>query len=85
MSYSRFDQLIGSAVEQEASDLHLIVGVPPAFRIAGEIMLADEDALTTEAIAGMAFSLLNSDQREKFERDWSCAFLCRTVSQGACA
>jgi twitching motility protein PilT len=76
MSFSRFDQLIASAVEQEASDLHLIVGVPPAFRIAGEIMLADEDALTTEAIAGMAFSLLNADQREKFERDWE---LCISV------
>ncbi|MCI0535641.1 MAG: PilT/PilU family type 4a pilus ATPase [Verrucomicrobiales bacterium] len=76
MSFSRFDQLIAAAVEQEASDLHLIVGVPPAFRIAGEIMLADEDALTTEAIAGMAFSLLSADQREKFERDWE---LCISV------
>jgi twitching motility protein PilT len=76
MSFSRFDQLIASAVEQEASDLHLIVGVPPAFRIAGEILLADEDALTTEAIAGMAFNLLNADQRETFEKDWE---LCISV------
>jgi Tfp pilus assembly pilus retraction ATPase PilT len=39
MTFSRFDQLIAAAVEPVASDLHLIVGVPPAFRIAGEIML----------------------------------------------
>jgi twitching motility protein PilT len=69
MSIFRLDQLIGAATEQEASDLHLVVGVPPAFRINGDILLSDEDALTTEAVTGMAFSLLNSDQREKFERD----------------
>jgi len=76
MSFSRFDQLIAAAVEQEASDLHLVVGVPPAFRIASEIILADSDALTTEAIAGMAFSLLNAEQREQFEHDWE---LCISV------
>lgn len=70
MSISRLDQLIAAATEQDASDLHLIVGVPPAFRINGDILLSDEDALTSEAVTGMAFSLLNSDQREKFDRDW---------------
>jgi twitching motility protein PilT len=80
MSYSRFDQLIAAAVEQEASDLHLIVGVPPAFRIAGEIILADEDVLTNEAITGMAFNLLSADQREKFEREWE---LCVSLPQRA--
>jgi twitching motility protein PilT len=70
MSYSRLDQLIGSAVEQEASDLHLVIGVPPAFRINGEIILADEDVLSVEALAGMAYNLLNAEQREKFDREW---------------
>ncbi len=70
MSYSRFDKLITTAIEQEASDLHLVVGVPPAFRINGEIILADEDVLSVEALAGMAYNLLNPDQREKFDREW---------------
>jgi twitching motility protein PilT len=70
MSYSRFDELISVALEQEASDLHLIVGVPPAFRINGEIILADEDALSIEDLGGMAYSLLNADQREQFDREW---------------
>lgn len=70
MSYSRLDQLIDQAVEQDASDLHLIIGVPPAFRINGEIILADTDALSIEALAGMAYSLLNSEQRDKFDREW---------------
>ena len=70
MSYPHFDRLITSAIEQQASDLHLIVGVPPAFRVNGEILLADEDVLSVEALAGMAYSLLNADQREKFDREW---------------
>ncbi len=70
MSVSRFEGLISTALDREASDLHLVVGVPPAFRINGEILLADEDALSVEALAGMAYNLLNSEQREKFDREW---------------
>ncbi len=70
MSITRLDQLLRQAVDQDASDLHLVVGVPPAFRINGEIILADEDGLSVEALAGMAYSLLNTDQRDKFDREW---------------
>lgn len=76
MSATRLDQLIGYAIEQEASDLHLVVGVSPAFRINGEVILADEDPLTVEALAGMAYNLLNSEQREKFDREWE---LCISI------
>src|SRR4051812_26800939 len=79
MTYSRLEQLINLAVEQDASDLHLIMGVPPAFRINGEIILADEDSLSVESLAGMAYNLLNSDQREKFDRDWE---LCISFPHG---
>jgi twitching motility protein PilT len=48
----------------------LIVGVPPAYRLNGEIILADEDPLSVEALAGMSYSLLNEDQRDKFDREW---------------
>ncbi len=76
MTGSRLDQLILSAVEHEASDLHLIVGVPPALRINGDIIISAEDVLTVEALTGMAFSLLSAEQREKFEREWE---LCVSV------
>lgn len=77
MSLTCFDQWIAEATEREASDLHLIAGVAPAFRINGEIILADAAPLTVEALAGMAFSLLNADQREKFEREWE---LCISIA-----
>jgi len=44
--------------------------VPAAFRINGEIILADGDALSAKEISGMACSLMNELQREQFEREW---------------
>lgn len=70
MNPSWLDKLLTAAAASDASDLHLIAGVPPAFRINGEIILADGDALTTEDITGMAYGLLSELQREKFEQDW---------------
>ena len=70
MNSSWLDKLLAAANEFGASDLHLIAGVPPAYRVNGEIILADEDALSPEVITSMAEGLLNDLQREKFEREW---------------
>ncbi len=67
---AELDRLLGAANKCDASDLHLVAGVPPAFRVNGEIILADEDALTEDEIELMTYSLLNSQQREKFEQEW---------------
>ncbi|MBI2928855.1 MAG: PilT/PilU family type 4a pilus ATPase [Verrucomicrobia bacterium] len=70
MSPSYLDRLLADATDQTASDLHLIAGVPPAFRINGEIIFADADALTAEDTTAMAYCLLNDGQREKYDREW---------------
>ena len=72
--------LLSRAAETGASDLHLIVGVPPAFRINGEIIFADGDALSAGECAEMSYSILTEDQRLKFERDWE---LCICVPKSA--
>jgi twitching motility protein PilT len=69
-STPNLDRLLAAATEFEASDLHLVAGVPPAFRVNGEIIIADEDALTQAEIEEMAQSMLNEQQRKKFENDW---------------
>ncbi len=81
MSSLNLDRLLVGAAEFDASDLHLIVGVPPAYRVNGEIILAEEDALSSETLAGMADGLLNDQQKAKFEQDWE---LCISMlhSQG---
>ena len=72
---------MAAANEFDASDLHLVAGVPPAFRVNGEIIIADEDALTEEEIAAMADSLLNEQQKKKFEQEWElCISLLHSVA-----
>jgi len=77
----RLEKFLNSVNEIDASDLHLVAGVPPAFRVNGEIILADEDALTEEDITAMADSLLNEQQRAKFDQDWElCISLLHSVA-----
>ncbi len=64
------DRLLVAAAEVDASDLHLVAGVPPAFRVNGEIILADEDALSETDVRSMAETLLNEQQKAKFEQEW---------------
>ncbi len=70
MSNETLDRLLAAASDYDASDLHLIAGVPPAFRVNGEIIIADEDALSEEQATAMANSLLNEQQKNKFESEW---------------
>jgi twitching motility protein PilT len=78
---ARLDRLLIQAADLGASDLHLIVGVPPTFRINGEIILADEDKLSVEAARTAAASLLNERHRDVFEREWElCISLVHAVA-----
>jgi twitching motility protein PilT len=70
MSHPLLDRCLASANDFDASDLHLVAGVPPAFRVNGEIIIADEDTLAAADITAMAESLLNEQQRKKFESEW---------------
>lgn len=70
MSHPQLDRFLASANDFDASDLHLVAGVPPAFRVNGEIIIADEDVLSEGEITAMADSLLNEQQRKKFEQEW---------------
>ena len=80
MSTPNLDRLLSAVNDFDASDLHLVAGVPPAFRVNGEIIIADEDALTEEEITAMADSLLNEQQKKKFEQEWE---LCISLLHSA--
>ena len=80
MSNSNLDRLLSAAKEFDGSDLHLVVGVPPAFRVNGEIIIADEDALTAADVQRIASSLLNEQQLKKFEQEWE---LCISLLHSA--
>jgi twitching motility protein PilT len=76
MNHPKLQSLLAAAVSHEASDLHLVAGVPPAFRVNGEIILADGDALTGEELVVFTRDLLTEEQHQTFDRDWE---LCVSV------
>ena len=81
MNTENLDRLLAAAKDFDASDLHLVSGVPPAFRVNGEIIIADEDALKESEIISMADRLLNDHQKKKFEQDWElCISLLHSVA-----
>src|SRR6266513_434310 len=81
MSTDNLDRLLAAAREFDGSDLHLVAGVPPAFRVNGEIIIADEDALSEAEIEQIAYSLLNEQQRKKFDQEWElCISLVHRVA-----
>src|SRR2546425_2544201 len=70
MSAEKLDRLLSAASDFDLSDLHLVAGVPPAFRVNGEIIIADEDAILEKEITAIADGLLNEQQKKKFELEW---------------
>src|SRR4026207_700903 len=62
------DRVLTAARQLGASDVHLKAGLPPIFRIKGELRtVRDVPALKREAIASFALHLMNDRQRTEFE------------------
>lgn len=81
MNSEKLNRLLAAANDFDASDLHLIAGIPPAYRVNGEIVLADADALTEAEVSAMADGLLNEQQRKKFDQEWElCISLLHSVA-----
>lgn len=70
MSKSKFDRLLAKAIEMQASDLHLISGVPPALRINGEIALANGDIISSEELVEITNAILTPEQLNRFDQEW---------------
>jgi len=64
------NDLLKIAVENKASDLHLKVGNPPVLRVDGELRpLTELSRLMQEDTVGMAFSIMNARQKQRFKED----------------
>ncbi len=62
-------RLLDFMFEKSATDLHLTVGAPPAYRLQGEIITTEFDRLTPARVEELCFSVLDAFQRKKFERE----------------
>ncbi|MDR1300729.1 MAG: type IV pilus twitching motility protein PilT [Candidatus Nomurabacteria bacterium] len=64
MEQLKIETLLERVVRQNASDLHLRVGVPPMLRIDGVLSpINDAAALNDETIQGLVYSILDDEQR----------------------
>jgi twitching motility protein PilT len=63
-------QILALARRESASDIHIVAGLPPTFRINGEIILSNKPPLQREQTQALCYSLLNEEQKKAFERDW---------------
>jgi twitching motility protein PilT len=70
--------LLKKAVDQGASDIHIVVGMPPMMRKNGEIMPLDGSlpALRAEDTRPLIYSMLGEDQRARLEAnlDLDCSY-----------
>ena len=63
------DHVLGAARQLGASDVHLKAGLPPVFRIKGDLRtLRDTPPLTAEVIGTFAVNLMSDRQREIFDK-----------------
>lgn len=76
----KIQDLIRQAIDRNASDVHLVTGLPPCVRVHGEIMMLDGEPLEEKENRELIYGLLNDEQRARFERDWTLCF--STVFEG---
>ena len=62
-------QLLEEMIQKKASDLHLTTGVPPVFRIDGELIHSSHEILTPQMVEQLAYSILNDREKKKFEME----------------
>jgi twitching motility protein PilT len=63
------DRILGIAVKNKASDVHMVSGQPPTMRLYGELKPIPGSELTPEDIKAMIYGILSKQHREKFEQD----------------
>jgi twitching motility protein PilT len=63
-------RILSLARRANASDIHIVAGLPPLFRVAGEIILAEAPPLSREDTRRLTMELLNDEQRQAFEKNW---------------
>ncbi len=64
------DDLFRETVQAKASDLHLTVGIPPTIRMWGKLQPLNYPPLTPEDTFQLAYSMINTFQKQKFEKNW---------------
>jgi len=66
--------LLEEMVLQNATDLHILAGAPPFFRIDQRLTPLRFDILTPSDTRNLVYSLLSDEQKKRLEEDWELDF-----------
>lgn len=66
--------LLVAIAERNASDLHITVGAPPTLRVHGHLVPLEYPALTADQTKALAYSMITTEQRERFEANHELDF-----------
>jgi len=69
-----FKEIVYKGLYQNASDLHLTVGLPPVYRIDGELVNEDAPPLVDQDIANAVRMLANETQLKELKETGECDF-----------
>jgi twitching motility protein PilT len=70
-----FGEVLTRMVAERASDVHLTAGRPPSMRVRGRLVALEEyPRLTPNDTREIVYSVLNSDQRKRFENEFQLDF-----------
>lgn len=67
-------QLLAFTLKNDASDLHISGGSPPIIRVHNDLKRVKGEALTSDDIRTMLYSIMTEDQRANYERDMELDF-----------
>ncbi len=71
----KIENIFKEAVKKKASDVHLMVGLKPFLRIDGQLKsLEKEGEITNQELKKETFSLISSDQKERFLSEYDLDF-----------
>ncbi|OIN98708.1 type IV pili twitching motility protein PilT [Candidatus Desantisbacteria bacterium CG1_02_38_46] len=64
------NEILREAIKKGASDIHMCVGLPPMFRISGELIPFGNVNLTQEENRKLIYNILTTQQAKKFEEEY---------------
>ena len=76
------DELLSLAIDQNASDIHIAVGIPPKFRISGALVDVNVPPLTTTDAAESIGSTMNERQKAILKDRGECDYAYSVGDKG---
>jgi twitching motility protein PilT len=75
-------ELLAFGRKNKASDLHLTSGQPPMLRIHGEMVPIRVNAITSDQVLSMLYSIMTEKQRVDYEQDLEVDFAVNLAGEG---